>query len=351
MFSNILYVGPDFKHPRGGVAQVLNTYSQEVCNPFRCIVTTSSNWGKISKLLLLGVAWVDFILKCLFGGINIVHIHTASNLSFWRKTIFIYTALFLRKKIVLHVHGGQFKQFVKSKHHKTIINILNKCDSIVCLSDYWKSYFCNELCLHNVKIIPNVINEPDNNIMTERKKNGECRILFLGLICKNKGIYDLLKVITGNRDYYRGKLKLLIGGNGEIEKLNKIIKDYDLDEIVDYLGWISGQEKAQYIKNCDYFILPSYIEGVPISILEAMSYAKPILATNVGGIPEIVKDRYNGLLFSPGDLNGIDHILKNVLENEEDQGEMGRNSLKMVRPYLPSSVRSELIKLYTSLIN
>ena len=65
--------------------------------------------------------------------------------------------------------------------------------------------------------------------------------LFLGLICKEKGIFDLLQVISGNKDQYRGRIKLIIGGNGEIQHLRDLINKHHIEDIVEFIGWISGK--------------------------------------------------------------------------------------------------------------
>ena len=97
--------------------------------------------------------------------------------------------------------------------------------------------------------------------------------------------------------------------------------------------------------------MPSYIEGLPISILEAMSYGKPIISTNVGAIHEIVKNNENGFLISPGNLEQIEKSIKHFIENPQDIEKFGKVSAKMAEKYLPDSVILQLESIYNEILN
>jgi glycosyltransferase involved in cell wall biosynthesis len=132
--------------------------------------------------------------------------------------------------------------------------------------------------------------------------------------------------------------------------LKELIKKHQIEDIVEFIGWVTGEEKKRVLNGADVFILPSYNEGVPISILEAMSYGKPIIATNVGGIPEIVIMNKNGLLIDPGKPDQIEKAINTLLENPELVKEFGENSEKMIQKHLPHSVIKELEENYKSIL-
>lgn len=194
------------------------------------------------------------------------------------------------------MHGGAFKEFAL-KHRTIVNNTLRKCDTVIVLSDSWKEFFINELGCKNVIVIKNPIEHP---IYKSVPKKTACVLLFLGLLCKEKGIYDLLEVISENKKAYGGNLIFRFAGNGNVVDVLNTIKRLKIDDIVFYEGWVSGKEKIKLLNEADVYILPSYYEGLPISILESMSYHLPIISTNVGGIPEIVKDGVNGFIIEPG---------------------------------------------------
>lgn len=113
---------------------------------------------------------------------------------------------------------------------------------------------------------------------------------------------------------------------------------------------MSGDKKIQIINEVDAFILPSYNEGLPISILEAMSYNLPIISTSVGGIPEILKNGYNGFLIRPGDKKALKNAILTLINNPSLRKEMGKHSQEMVQPFLPTTVEGQLRTLYKELL-
>ena len=152
---NVLTIGIDYRIVRGGVAAVENVYST-FYQPFNHLTTTVTN-GQVKKLLVLCKAILQFLYWMLFHPeIKILHVQGASNASFWRKRIFIYIAKWFNKKVVYHMHGGGFGDFSR-EHPKAVRRLLEKCDVVIALSDYWKSFFESELHFKNVVVVKNVI--------------------------------------------------------------------------------------------------------------------------------------------------------------------------------------------------
>ena len=111
------------------------------------------------------------------------------------------------------------------------------------------------------------------------------------------------------------------------------------------------KEKKQYLLNlADVYILPSFIEGVPISILEAESYHKPVITTNVGGIPSIVQDCVSGVFVTPGNDKEIYLAMKMMAESEELRQKYGEASYRISRDYQPEAIKKELIGCYDKIL-
>ncbi len=143
---------------------------------------------------------------------------------------------------------------------------------------------------------------------------------------------------------------LHVGGVGKIQKLMDFINTNALQKIVSYEGFVTGEKKAELLNSSDLFILPSYIEGLPIAILEAMSYSCPVLATTVGGIPEVVKDGETGFLFNAGDKESLEKKLINFIENKDLYTYMNQASEIVAAGYLPSQVKIALAHLYGTIV-
>ena len=145
-------------------------------------------------------------------------------------------------------------------------------------------------------------------------------------------------------------MKLFIGGNGEIKKLNSLIKNYQIEDIVKYQGWVSKKRKAEVLNSSDVYILPSYAEGSPISILEAMSYGMAIISTKVGGIPELVRENQNGFLIEPGNPGQIEKALDSIISNQGILEKFGSVSESIAQKHLPVPVLGQLMNIYQSLL-
>jgi glycosyltransferase involved in cell wall biosynthesis len=350
--SKILMIGPDYQNHRGGVGAVINVYSRYF-EVFNCIAT-HKNGSEIYKIYFFISSLIKLFYTLISNRkIKIIHIHGASYGSFYRKFIvFVAGKYIFRKKIIYHIHGGGFKKFHENSgaFTKRLVKIfLGNADIILCLSQSWKEFFEQNFTIKRLMILPNIIDYPLE--VKDAVKTDVITFLFLGLICNAKGIFDLIEVISKNRERYRGDIKLYIGGNGEVQRLKDLINDNHIEDIVEFLGWISNQGKTIILNRCDVYILPSYNEGLPISILESMSYGKAIIATDVGGIPEIVRNMENGLLISPGELNQIEQSIDFFIENPGLIKEYGAISAQKVQKHLPHSVIKELTEIYKSLLS
>lgn len=343
--ERVLTIGCQWKKPKGGIAVVLNSYSR-IFPEFNIIVNSNEN-NTIVNILQLLYSLVALTIRLIFSqNIRIVHIHSASYNSFNRSVLFISLAKIFKRKVVIHIHGGGFKEYYEKNSSFVHKNLL-KCDAIISLTQYWKEFF-NGLGLKNVVIVPNIIDRP----VTQKKKNndGKVHILYLGLITKAKGIYDLLDIIREHKTELENKITLRVGGNGEIDILQSIIKEHGLSNIVKFEGWVSGDKKVLMLNYADIFILPSYTEGLPISILEAMSYKIPVISTPVGGIPEIITDGENGFLFTPGDKDALYNAIKTLVANKDLREDMGKKTYQKVHLHFPENVSMKLENVYQELL-
>jgi len=228
--------------------------------------------------------------------------------------------------------------------------MINGSDALVVLSKWWQDYFQSHFEPKMIEIIPNMVDEaiPVKELSQEQT---QINLLFLGRIGNRKGIFDLIDVIISNKDFFSNYCKLFVGGDGEVDKLKHLIDQHELHEIVSYIGFIGGYQKIEMIAKSDIYVLPSYNEGLPISILESMAYAKPIISTKVGGIPEVVIENKNGLLIEPGDKNALFQSIERLVKNKDERLSFGKESFAIVEAnYFPQPVVKKLRELYKKIL-
>lgn len=343
--KQVLTIGCSYNPPKGGIAQVMYTYSQSVFSRFQCI-TNSGRGGRLKQLSHAIYALICVFFKLMTDKrIKIVHIHTASYVSFQRSSYFVRLAKLMKRKVVLHVHGGGFKEYYQT-NPLWIRNILEKTDAIIALTEDWKTFFTNQVGVKHVYVVPNIIEQPQQREI-DKPKN-VVQLLFLGSIVEQKGIFDLLDVLHEHKETLVGKIHLHVGGNHEVERLQRYIYDFQLENLVTYEGWVSGEKKITLLNMMDAFILPSYVEGLPISILESLSYGKPVITTPVGGIPEVVNEN-NGFLFAPGDKDAMFTILEEIINNPLVLKQKAAEAKASVLGNMPACVAASLHSIYSQL--
>ena len=340
--KKILSIGPDYSTPRGGMAQVLSYYDTSVYEQFQAIAN-SCEGNRLKKLFCLlkstvKTCWTLFRNK----SIEIVHIHTASRRSYHRSVFFARVAKLFNRKVVMHIHGGGFLDYYHSD--KSFVDNSRKyCDAFVALSENWKAVFEQQLSFNPVFVVNNVVPRPNINSCA---KDNAIHLLFLGLITQTKGIYDLVNVVIEHHQAWSGKLVIHVGGNGEVEKFCELIKANHLDDIIVYEGWVSGNKRDDLFNKCDVFLLPSYVEGLPISILEAMSYGMFVISTRVGAIPSIVKEKENSVLIDAGNGEDLFCAIDDIVNGKYNMSHVAEVSKAMVKPYYPDGVATQLTQLY-----
>lgn len=328
---------------------VLVSYSKYIEN-MRFI----STWRLGNKLVKSWYAFQALVrtwLLLMFDKrIKIVHIHGAANASFERCKMFIRLSKRFGKKIILHEHAADFVEYYNSSNDKESINeTLNLCDCLIVLSKSWKDYFSSIGVSENkIKVLNNIVSPPELH-QEMHTKDGKLHLLYMGEISKRKGGFDLLKAVADHKEQFNGKLLLRMGGNEVDGDVKAYIREHNLETIVSYEGWIAGQKKIECLNWEDVYILPSYNEGLPIAILEAMAYHHPVISTPVGGIPEILKDGYNGRMVKPGDTEAIAIAIMGYINDRAAIKEQGENSYKVVQPFFPESVFASLKAIYKDL--
>lgn len=343
--NSVLQVGCSHRHSRGGIAQVLNNYENYVFEDMR-FLANSCDGPKIIKALFLCYAVVHFVLKLLCcRSIKIVHIHTSSYFSFRRSVLFARIAKFFNKQVIMHVHSGKFSMYY-AEYPAFVEKGLAICDKVIALTPAWKDFFSSIVEPSKIEVVPNPV--PPAPALN-RKFSGKVRFLFLGFVSRDKGAMDLLEMIVGHKGRLAKKARFTLCGNDVDCNVGKYIRENHLGDLVVYRGWVKGEEKQKMFNNNDVLVLPSYAEGLPMTIIEAMTNAMPVIASNVGGVPDIVQDEYNGILINAGNQNELFAAVVKYANNRDLIKAHSEAALATSKSYSPVQVAEQLKVIYSKL--
>jgi len=244
----------------------------------------------------------------------------------------------LRKPYVVWGRGSDV--YLPGKFIKSISKlVLKNANTAIALTEDMKREM-QKLCDRDILVIPNGIDlEKFKNLSRKdlRKrlkiKDNEKIITFVGTLRPVKGVKYLIKamelIIKKNEN-----VKLMLVGDGEErEELESLVEELDLKECVKFIGRVQNEEIPQYMAASDVFVLPSLSEGFPVVTLEAMASGLAIIATSVGGLPEIVEDGENGFLVEPKNPKEIAKKVLLILGSDELRENISKKNKEKVKEY------------------
>ncbi|MGQ4876307.1 MAG: glycosyltransferase family 4 protein [Promethearchaeia archaeon] len=291
---------------------------------------------------------------------DLIHVH--SYIYFSTIQTFIYKLLFNRKiPIILHLHGGiQTSEFQStSKTEKILLLIkryffdliigkilINKANAIISVSkeDLLKinTVFKSKRKKFNY-YLPNAI---DTSLFKKNENIKRKFIGFIGRLTKIKGIDYFLEIIEKYHKIDKSQEYLIIGEGPYLPLVEKAIISYPIK----YYRQIPHDLIPKYYNECKIFLLTSRAEGLPTTILEALACEVPVIASNIGGVAEIIKNGENGYLFDIKDINQIiDKIL--LIRQQNNYEFLGKNGRKLVeREYSWDSLVKKIILIYNKVL-
>nr|WP_295085094.1 glycosyltransferase family 4 protein [uncultured Roseateles sp.] len=301
---------------RGGMASVSAAYRAGGLFErwdVACINTLSTG-GIVAKLKVAVQAWLQLLGLLWRGQVGLVHIHVASGFSFWRKALYVWTLRVAGVPFILHLHGGNFVEFYRASGvlaQRFIRATFRQAARVMVLSQTWLGRMAPIVGGGSCVAIGNpVATWPAK----PREPRAVRRFLFLGRFERDKGLFELLAAFS---EVFRlhPDVELLLGGEGDVVAIEQAAaKLPGLRAAIKLLGWVSGNAKRQAFDAADVFVLPSYIEGLPVAMLEAMSCGMPVVVTPVGSIPEVVTDGRSGLLVAPQDVNALTAAMLSLIQ-------------------------------------
>ncbi|MFA7050288.1 MAG: glycosyltransferase family 4 protein, partial [Patescibacteria group bacterium] len=309
----------------------------------------------------------DKLFLAFFGWLKAKKLHKRNNYSFSWAIMASFgglSALFFKKRckvpLFLTLQEGDDLEYIKKKSsyiRKNFLEIFTQADFIQVISSFLKHWAVRNGAESEIRIIPNGVDflkfKREDGFDREefRKnlgfKNDDKLIITTSRLVKKNGVRDLLKSLS----YLENEFKFLILGEGEEkDNLLKLTEELNLKNRVYFLGTINHQELPKYLWASDVFCRPSLSEGLGNSFLEAMTAGIPVVATEVGGIPDFLRHGENGLFCEVENSKDIADKIKQIFSDEDLKSRIIENGIKTVQEaYTWDLVASRMSKAFSDL--
>lgn len=351
----VLTVG-NHKSVKGGITSVIQqilSFDWNAVGVDMYFIPTYISGSLIKRIIFYIIAYIKIYFIIKRYNIDIVHIHMSYKGSFFRA--FLIHKLCRKNNVtdIVHLHGSEFKSWYESTRVSTQLKVkqmLRECSSFIVLGNKWNSVVKQIEPTVTTSIISNSVHV---SFKSAKWSQNKFQILFLGVLIKRKGIHDLLNALgLLKKNNQLKNLKVIIAGSGpEKSQLLKLTDSLGLSDIVDFVGWTDDSNKESYFLDSQILVLPSYNEGLPIAILEALSYGLPIIASSVGDVPYAVEHSINGFLFLPGDVNNLAEYIFMLSSDKSLYEKMSISSKKIaIRKFSDTVFFDNLLHNYQNLL-
>jgi glycosyltransferase involved in cell wall biosynthesis len=321
----VLIISKALSRPGGVVnfiSMVLGRLSTEIdFTHFRL----GANDGSEKRSNIFRVIWdtLRFVKIVKSNDWNCIHLNPSFT---WRSLtrdglLLLILVLFRYPNTLIFFHGW-CKQTIKGVNDTSILRkltawVLNHSAHILVLHSDYKNMLIKLGVRHEKISITTTMYDRKlfEGVTPLNKKLDKISVLFLGRLVKEKGVYELLSGFQTIRKTHPNTRLVLAGDGIEKEKLENWVIEHNLDNQIDFMGYLRGKRKASLLLSSDIFVLPSYGEGCPVALLEAMAAGLPIVATAVGCIPDIIIPNVNGIIVDNCNPQSISRALIKLIDD------------------------------------
>jgi glycosyltransferase involved in cell wall biosynthesis len=345
----VLQVGPDV--PGGMRTSMRALYDSPLGREFALdVVTTHRGSGAARRLLVYARALLAIAAWSLRGRGRVVHVHSTVRGSMYRKVGCVLLAKLLRRRVVFHLHSGPgdveaFRSGLGGLGLAYLRAGFRAADAVLAVSDASARALARAFGAEGIAVVPNAV----PGVSGERRRKpveGPPLAVYLGGFANPvKGGEVLLEAL---QEPAVAPLRFVLAGPGDPPWGGGDPPTAAVSAA--WRGWLEGDEKEELLREADVFVLASTSEGLPMVVLEAMAHGLAIVATAVGGVPDVLGDRVEALVVEPGDPAALAAALGELGSDPELRRSLGAAARRRSAGFSPEAVAARLERIYRELL-
>jgi glycosyltransferase involved in cell wall biosynthesis len=335
--TTILVCGPPTTAVGGGPTHIRNLLASPLAQEFRLELFETGSRGRespardeppLAALVRLVTSPFALAARIVRSRPAVVHLNTSVDpRGFWREVTHVPLARLLGCRVLYQIHGGSLERLASGALMRALVRAVYRWpDAFVVLATSEREAFA-PLGVHRLTVIANATDVTPFQSGPPREHSGRVqRLAYLGRLVDGKGLFEAIEAVaTLRRTPGFEAVELHLAGSGDArERLAAEIERHGLAGAVRLAGSLAGAEKVAFLREADVLLLPSRSEGLPYSLIEGMACGTPIVASRVGGIPDIVHDGVHGRLVPPGDAPALVAALRELAASPERLRTMSR---------------------------
>lgn len=279
---------------------------------------------------------------------TLVHIHFSVRASSIRKELLARIALACGARVIMHAHAGEYRAYwahLSDAARTRSLSVFRRARALIVLGEGWRDFFTSiGVPANRIIVLPNPVRLPRR--AAQRPSSDVVTCVYLGLIAQKKGAFDLVRAVALLPASCRTRLRVVMAGNGELERLRALVQELGTAATIEVRSWLSTAERDALLAEAQVFALPSYNEGLPMSLLEAMAFGVAPVTTPVGAIPEVLRHESNGLFVAPGDIAALASALRRMIEDSTARERFAHAARAAVEPLSVERYIERLQSLY-----
>jgi glycosyltransferase involved in cell wall biosynthesis len=349
----VLHVGPDVNGPGGMAAVVRNLLASPLGERHRLsFVRTYGTADPVARALTFALGLMRTARWCLGSGPRVVHVHTATRGSWYRKAICTVVVKGLRRPVILHLHAGPgdirvFDGRIGPVRRRLFGWSFSLADRIFAVSDASARELERIFALGTVGVVPNPAPPVPGPAVEARAATAAPDLLYLGGFAnpaKGGDVFlDALPEVLASCP----QVRVTLAGPGEPPAA---ARELAASADVRLVGYLDAGAKDAALRRAHVFVMPSRSEGLPVALLEAMAYGCAIVATRVGGIPEVVSDDVTAVLVEPGDAGALARALVATADDADRRARLAAAARERAEQLNGSDVVDRLDRAYRELV-